>query len=83
MDEQDGRGVAQQLYDPEFMNQMITEKLADRTLDSMTEEIADKVSVALEDSPEFRRRLIDAFMSSDVARSKFIRATIKGLGQPA
>ena len=79
VDEHNRRGVAQLLHDPEFMNLMITEMVANRTLDSVTEEIADKVSDALEESPEFGRRLIDAFMSSEVARGKFLRATIKAL----
>ena len=70
VDEHNGRGVAQLLHDPEFMNLMITEMVANRTLDSVTEEIANKVSDALEESPEFGRRLIDAFMSSEVARGK-------------
>ena len=78
-EEHNGRGVAQLLHDPEFMNQMITELLASRTLDSVTEEIVDKLSEALENNPEFSRRLIDTFMSSDAARAKFIRATTKGL----
>ena len=78
--EHNGRGVAQLLHDPEFLNQMIVEMETSRTLESVTEEIADKLSDALEDSPEFRRRLIDTFMSSEVARAKFISATIKTRG---
>jgi len=77
--EHNGRGVAQLLHDPVFMNQMITEMETSRILENVTEEIAGKVSDALEDSPEFRQRLIDAFMSSEVARAKFIRATVKAL----
>ena len=77
--EHNGRGVAQLLHDPEFLNQLIAEMETSRTLESVAEEIADKLSDALEDSSEFRRRLIDAFMSNEVARAKFISATIKTL----
>ena len=77
--EHNGREVAQLLHDPEFLNQMIAEMETSRTLESVAEEIADKLSDALEDSSEFRRRLIDAFMSNEVDRAKFISATIKTL----
>ena len=82
VEEHNGRGVAQLLNEPEFLNRMISEMETTRTLESVTEEIADKVSDALEDSPKFRRRLIDTFMSSEVARAKFIRATAKALTEP-
>ena len=64
VEEHNGRGIAQLLQDPEFINQIVTEMVTNRTLDSVTEEIADKVSDALEDNPEFSGRLIKAFMSS-------------------
>ena len=80
VEEHNGRGVAQLLHDPDFINQLVTEMVSSRTLESVTEEIADKLSDALEDSPEFRRRLIHTFMASEAARGKFVRATIKALG---
>ena len=79
VEEHNGRGVAQLLHDPDFIDQMVTEMVSSRTLDSITEEIADKLSDALEDSPDFRRRLIDTFLASDAARGKFVRATIQAL----
>ena len=64
---------------PSITAQMVTEMISSRTLDSVTKEIAEKLSDALEDSPEFRRRLIDNFLASEAARGKFVRATIKAL----
>ena len=80
VEEHNGTGVAQLLQDPEFMNHMITEMVANSTLDSVTEEVADKLSDALQDNPEFRGRLVDALMSSETAKAKFITATIRALG---
>ena len=78
--QENGRGVAHLLKDQQFMDQVITEMIANRTMESLIEDISDKLSGALEGSPEFRQRLIDAFMANDLARGKVVRATVKALG---
>ena len=74
-----GTGIPELLQDQEFMDGVITEMVASRTMDRFAEEIADEVCQILEDSPEFRWRLIESAMSSDQAKEKMIRALIKAL----
>ncbi len=61
------------------MDQMISEMVANRTMEGLVEDISDKLSDSLAVSPEFRWRVIDAFMANEVARGKFVRATVKAL----
>ena len=72
-----GRGVGQLLHDQQFVDQMISEMVANRTMEGLVEDISDRLSDSLAVSPEFRRRVINAFMANEVARGKFVRATIR------
>ncbi len=80
MESGNGRGVKQLLGDREFMDQVITGMVRSRILDSLAEDIADELGDILEDSPEFKQRLIDAVMSDETSKGKLIKAVLKELG---
>lgn len=74
-----GTGVPEVIHDNEFMDGVITEMVASRTMDRFANEIADQVCQALEDSPEFRWRLLESAMSQEQVKEKMIGALIKAL----
>ena len=74
-----GTGIPELLHDQEFMDEVITEMVASRTMDRFAKEIADQVCQVLEDSPEFRWRLIESAMSQEQVKEKMIGALIKAL----
>ena len=79
VEQANGTGVAGLLQDQQFVDQIITEMVGNRTFESLSDDLADKLSGELEASPEFRCRLIDAFMASDLARGKFVKVMVKAL----
>ena len=78
VEQANGTGVAGLLQDQQFIDQIISGMVGNRTLESLSDDLADKLSDELEASPEFRSRLIDAFMASDPARGRFVKAMIEG-----
>ena len=72
-------GVTKIHYDEELVDQLIAEMVANVTMDSLPEEIANNLSEALVGNPEFKQRLIDAVMQNERFRSKLSRAIVKGL----
>ena len=78
VEQANGTGVAGLLQDQQFIDQIICGMVGNRTLESLSDDLADKLSDELEASPEFRSRLIDAFMASDPARGRFVKAMIEG-----
>lgn len=72
-------GVTKIHNDDQLVDQVITEMIANVTIDSLTEDIADQFCEPLLGNPEFRQRLIDAVMRNERFRSKLSRAIINGL----
>ena len=72
-------GIPELLHDQEFMDGVITEMVASRTMDRFAKEIADQVCQVLGESPEFRWRLIESAISQEQVKEKMIGALIKAL----
>ena len=65
--------VERLMADPEMMQEVVAGLVSDSpTMDTLAEDIADKVQDALEDDSELRRRLVDAAVSNDVFKRKLI-----------
>ena len=73
--------VSKVLANQEFMDQVVSGLVEDSTtMDSLADEIADKVQDALESDSDLRQRLVGAAMTNDVFRRKLVDKLIEELG---
>jgi len=61
------------LRDNDFMNQMVNAMTQSKVMDSLVEDVADKLKHALESNPEFRHRLVSAVVSTETFKRKLVR----------
>ncbi len=68
------------LRDNDFMNQMVLAMTQTNVLDTLVEDLADKLKDALKSNPEFRQRLVSTVICTEAFRRKLVRtmATISG-----
>ena len=72
--------VSKLLADEELMTQLVAGLVQDSaTMDSLAEDIADKVQDALGDDAEVRQRLVAAAISNETFRRKLINKLIDDL----
>ena len=65
--------VGKLMQDQELMNAVVAGLVEDSgTMDTLADDIADKVQDALSDDPELRQKLISAAISNDVFKRKLI-----------
>lgn len=73
--------VSKVLADQEFMDQVVSGLVEDSsTMDSLAEEIAEKVQDALENDSDLRQRLVSAAMANEVFKRKLVDKLIEELG---
>ena len=73
--------VGRLLSDDGFMDQVVAGLVEDSTtMDSLAEDIADKVQDALEDNSELRQRLISAAVTNEAFKKKLISKLVDDLG---
>lgn len=73
--------VGKVLADQDFMEQVVSGLVEDSTtMDSLADEIADKVQDALEGDSDLRQRLVSAAMANDVFKRKLVDKLIEELG---
>ena len=66
--------------DTSLMDQVVTGLVEDpSTMDTLADDIADKVQDALEDNSELRRRLVNAAMANESFKRKLIDKLINDL----
>ena len=69
--------VGRVLQDEKLMDQVVTGLVENsQTMDSLADDIADKVQDALEDDPELRQRLINAAMSNESFKKRLVSKLI-------
>ena len=69
--------VGRFLHDEKLMDQVVTGLVEDtETMDSLADEIADKVQDALGDDPELRQRLINAAMANEAFKKRLVSKLI-------
>ena len=72
--------VGKVLANQEFMDQVVSGLVEDsNTMDSLADEIADKVQDALENDSDLRQRLVSAAMSNEVFKRKLVGKLIEEL----
>ncbi len=72
--------VSKVLADQEFMEQVVSGLVEDSTtMDSLADEIADKVQDALENNSDLRQRLVSAAMSNETFKRKLVDKLIEEL----
>ena len=72
--------VGKVLANQEFMDQVVSGLVEDsNTMDSLADEIADKVQDALENDSDLRQRLVSAAMSNEVFKQKLVGKLIEEL----
>ena len=72
--------VGMLLHDEKLMDEVVNGLVADtETMDTLADEIANKVQDALGADPELRQRLITAAMSSDAFKQKLVSKLIADL----
>ena len=73
--------VGRLLHDEALMDQVVTGLVEDtQTMDSLAEEIADKVQDAFEDDPDLRQRLITAAIANQAFKRKLVNKLVDDLG---
>ncbi len=72
-----GTGVNSQTDGHELLDRLLTAMVLDRTMDTLADDLADRLRYGLARSPQIRRRLIDAVMSNEAARARFIKTLVK------
>ena len=73
--------VGKVLADQEFMDQVVSGLIEDSsTMDTLVDEIADKVQDALENDSDLRQRLVSAAMSNGTFKQKLVDKLIEELG---
>ena len=72
--------VGKVLADQEFMDQVVSGLIEDSsTMDTLVDEIADKVQDALENDSDLRQRLVSAAMSNETFKQKLVDKLIAEL----
>ncbi len=72
--------VSRLMQDQGLMDSLITGLVEDSTtMDSLADDIADKVQDALEDDSEMRQRLVSAAVANDAFKRKLINKLIEEL----
>ena len=72
--------VGRLMQDQKLMDEVVAGLVADsQTMDTLADDIADKVQDALSDDPDLRQRLISAAISNDVFKRKLISKLISEL----
>ena len=73
--------VGKVLADQEFMSQVVSGLVEDSaTMDSLADEIADKVQDTLENDSNLRQQLVGAAMANDAFKRKLVDKLIQELG---
>ena len=73
--------VGKVLADQDFMSQVVSGLVEDSaTMDSLADEIADKVQDTLENDSNLRQQLVGAAMANDAFRRKLVDKLIQELG---
>ena len=73
--------VSKVLADQDFMSQVVSGLVEDSaTMDSLADEIADKVQDSLENDSNLRQQLVGAAMSNDAFKRKLVDKLIQELG---
>ena len=73
--------VGKLLQDPGLMDDVVKALVADsETMDTLADDIADKLQDALEDDPDMRKRVVEAAVSNEAFKRKIINKLIDGLG---
>ncbi len=73
--------VGRLLNDPQLMDQVVAGLVEDSaTMDTLADDIADKVQDALGDDADLRQRLISAAVANDVFKRKLVAKLIDDLG---
>ena len=73
--------VGKVLADQEFMSQVVSGLVEDSTtMDSLADEIADKVQDSLENDSNLRQQLVGAAMSNEAFKKKLVDKLIQELG---
>ncbi len=67
------RSLESLLRDNDFMTQMVLAMTQNNVLDTLVEDLADKLKDALQSNPEFRQRLVSAVISTEAFRGKLVR----------
>ena len=72
--------VSRLMQDPGLMDSLITGLVEDSsTMDSLADDIADKVQDALEDDSDMRQRLVTAAVANEAFKRKLINKLIEEL----
>ena len=72
--------VGRLLQDDKLMDEVVTGLVQDsETMDSLADDIADKVQDAMSDDPELRHRLVTAAISNDAFKRRLIQKLISEL----
>lgn len=74
-----GTGINSLLHDHQLLDQLLTAMVMNRTMDTLADDLAERLRHGLESSPKIRQRLIEAVMSNEAARSRFIKTLVKSL----
>ena len=67
------RGIEGLLSDNGFMDQMVHAMTQTKVMETLAEDVADKLQDALGSNPEFRQRLVKAVVSTESFRRKMVR----------
>ena len=67
------RSLESLLRDNDFMNQMVLAMTQTNVLDTLVEDLADKLKDALKSNPEFRQRLVSTVICTEAFRRKLVR----------
>ena len=74
------RSLEYLLRDDDFMNQIVHAMTQSKLMDSLVEDLADKVKDALGSDLKFRRRLVNAAVSTETFTRKVVRTLVKNSG---
>jgi hypothetical protein len=72
--------VGKLLQDEELMDQVVTGLVEDsKTMDTLADDIADKMQDSLENDPELRKRLVSAAITNEAFKKRLITKLISEL----
>ena len=73
--------VGRLLQDEALMDQVVTGLVEDtQTMDTLADDIADKVQDAFEEDPDLRQRLITAVIANEAFKRKLVKKLVDDLG---
>ncbi len=73
--------VGKLLRDPGLMDEVVKALVEDSTtMNSLADDIADKLQDALEDDPEMRKRIVEAAVANPAFKSRIVSKLIDDLG---